>query len=150
MTYSKRDRELDQMIHDMRIGLGLGPCGAGMHVPENTPDDMPPSFSERDVPGYFEAQQMRHELIARIQRSPRWVEKWRDGQDLNSRIRELCEQKQLAIRPWEEPPWHHSATGPALKLRKQLIAELEAGDTAREKASPRRQERRRGARSQER
>ena len=141
MTYSVADRELDEQIKDMRLGLGLGPCGAGMHLPENTPDDDPPPFAERDVPGFLEAQKLRAELIAKIERSPKWREKWHAGQDLDIRIEQLCEAKGLKIRPWEPAPWHSGATGPALKLRRQLIAEIEAGDAAREGRQERRRER---------
>ena len=139
MTYSKADRELDAQIRDMRISCGLGPCGTGMHVPENVTDDGP-SYAERDPEGYAAAQRLRHELIDKIARSPRWVQKWRAGRDLNTRIEQLCERKGLRFKPWEPLPWWLSAEGPALKLRRRLIAELEAADAQR--ASSARQRRR--------
>ena len=130
MTYSKADRELDQMVHDMRVGLGLGPCGTGMHVPENIDDTASVPYGERDPEGYAAAQRLRAELISKISRSPRWVQKWYASRSLDARIEALCERKGLRFKPWEPLPWWPSAEGPALRLRKRLIAELEAADAA--------------------
>ena len=101
------ERELNRMIQEMRHQLGLGPCGR--HVPENVTDD-PPRYGDPDPEGWLAAQQLRAELIAKIERSPRWREKWYASQSL------------LLVRPWEFPPWVDWAAGPALRLRKQLKA----------------------------
>jgi hypothetical protein len=62
-----------------------------------------------------------------------------DDEELNDRIRALCESKGLKFAPWEIEPWdcddgpspwpHTTGAGhwaQAQQLRRQLIAELEA------------------------
>jgi hypothetical protein len=59
--------------------------------------------------------------------------------ELNDRIRALCEERGLKFKPWEFPPWEvseqpnpyppgmgsHTLWPQALALRRKLIAEIE-------------------------
>jgi hypothetical protein len=92
---------------------------------------------------YREGQKWRRKLIAELQKRPEWIAEWRAEQDLNRRIRELCERKGLRFMPWECHPANASDELPerdlglmhmyanslpeAVKLRRRLISELEAG-----------------------
>jgi hypothetical protein len=93
---------------------------------------------------YKEGQKWRRRLIAELAQSPEWIAEWRAARDLNRRIEALCERRNLTFRPWEIRPWrapdelpqghpewsnmHLESLPQAVKLRRQLIAELEAED----------------------
>ena len=77
----------------------------------------------------------RRKLIAELERRPDWVAAYRAWVDLNRRIEALCEQKGLNfgldLPPWDAPDAVPDGnTDPdlplAVKMRKRLIAELEA------------------------
>jgi hypothetical protein len=92
---------------------------------------------------YKEGQKWRRKLIAELARRPEWIAEWRAAQELNRRIRELCETKGLRFAPWEVPPWrapdelpqahpewenmYRDSLPQAVQLRRQLIDEIEAG-----------------------
>jgi hypothetical protein len=91
-----------------------------------------------------QALEWRRKLIAELEERPEWVAAWRAEQDLNRRIEALCKQKGLQFYPHETPPWWAPDELPdgwrsngtagdeslpqAVKLRRRLIRELEAGD----------------------
>jgi hypothetical protein len=84
----------------------------------------------------------RHRLIAWLQQHPEWIEEYRAEQRLDERIKALCEAKGFRFWPWEMAPWRAPNEVPepesdltysyaqsipaAVRLRKRLIAELEA------------------------
>jgi hypothetical protein len=86
----------------------------------------------------------RHKLIAELARRPEWIAEWRAERDLNRRVRELCEHKNLMFWPWECHPadapdemperdsdqmhMYANTVPQAVRLRRQLIKELEASD----------------------
>jgi hypothetical protein len=86
----------------------------------------------------------RRRLINELRRRPEWIARWRADQDLNRRIRELCEARGLVFQPWECPPWHAPDQIPerdsdqthmyadslpqAVRLRRQLLTALKAAD----------------------
>jgi hypothetical protein len=93
---------------------------------------------------YKAGQKWRRRLIGELMRRPEWIAEWRAAQGINRRIRELCEHKNV-FQPWECPPWRAPDELPerndpdfmhlwsrslphAVRLRRQLIAELEASD----------------------
>lgn len=92
---------------------------------------------------YREGQKWRRRLIAELCRRPDWIAEWHAARDLDQRIEDLCRRKGLEFRPWEMPPWRapdelpepsadrmHAYGGTiqaAVRLRRRLIAELEAG-----------------------
>jgi hypothetical protein len=89
------------------------------------------------------ALEWRRKLIAELEERPEWVASWRAGQDLDQRIRDLCEARGYNFMPHECHPadapdelpegWRSNGTAgddslpQAVKLRRRLITELEAG-----------------------
>jgi hypothetical protein len=140
--------ELNEMIRDLAAEEG---CPYGVYSPDLVELGEIPmhiyGFNRGCTPdgleSYREGQKWRRKLIAELRRRPDWIAEWRAARELDRRIEELCERKGYAFKPWEVPPWHAPDELPqahpewsnmyleglphAVKLRRQLVAELEAG-----------------------
>ena len=143
--------ELNDMIGDMARELGrphwayspdlveLGEVPIGIYGFNS-------GFTPSGVEQYREGQKWRRKALDELKRRPEWIAEWRAERDLNLRIKALCKSKGLNVYPWEIPPWKAPDELPAdyvqgnefissaltslpsaVKLRRQLIAELEGG-----------------------
>jgi hypothetical protein len=142
--FSDEYDELDEMIrdlaHEKELPHGIHPDCVG---------------GDPDYHHYWgNGQQERHQqsvawrvkLFWELKARPEWVAAWRAARDLDCRIKALCERKGYAFKPWETPPWRAPDELPegyhpewenmwlaslpqAVELRRELIAEIEAGGT---------------------
>jgi hypothetical protein len=141
--------ELNAMIAALAVEMG---CPHWAYSPDLVElGEIPPhihGFNRGCTPdgleSYREGQKWRRKLIAELKRRPEWIAGWRAARDLDQRIRELCERKGYEFKPWEIRPWRAPDELPqghpewtnmyleslphAVKLRRQLIAEIEAGE----------------------
>jgi hypothetical protein len=90
---------------------------------------------------YREGQRWRRKIIAELKARPEWAAQWLAAAELDRRIEALCERMGLHFAPHEMPPWmapdeasgsldgtefYRSSLPEAVRLRRQLIRELEA------------------------
>jgi hypothetical protein len=131
--------ELNAMIGDCAAERGWSGDGVWPDLVGNDHDVV--ALGEEE--GHRKALAVRRRTIAWLRRHPAWVECWRERQELNRRLKELCAAKGLKFAPWECPPWHAPDELPedfspgrrifdqslphATRLRRRLIAELRAG-----------------------
>jgi hypothetical protein len=133
--------ELDAMIRDLAREMG---APTGIHPDLIGPDPEYHNYwGNGNEERHKESVQWRSRLIQELKRRPEWIAQWRAERDLDDRIRCLCEAQGLTFAPWEMPPWsapdevperrdtefsdiYRASLPQAVKLRRRLIAELEA------------------------
>jgi hypothetical protein len=136
--------ELNEMVRDLGREKDLPP---GIHPDLVGPDpDYHHYWGNGNEERHRQSVEWRHKLIRELTRRPDWIAAWRAAEELDRRLRELCERKGLRFRPWEMPPWQvrldepppdpdnsweesYLATAPmAQRLRRELKAEIRAED----------------------
>jgi hypothetical protein len=144
LPYDLDPDELNAMVRDLAREKGLS---VGMH-----PDLIGPDEDNHDYWGmgqeerHRQSVEWRRKLIRELTRRSEWIVAWRAAEELDRRVRALCEAKGLRFRPWEMPPWQvrlndpppdptnpweegYLATAPmARRLRRELEAEIAAED----------------------
>jgi hypothetical protein len=142
---------VDEMVADMARELG---CPWDVFPEHARPGPVPLEAQglnagcvRSGVALYKEAQQWRRKALRELKRNPEWVEGRLAEVRLNERVEALCAERGYSFAPHETPPWAVSADGPspwgdrgcagaltwpaAQRLRRQLVAEIEAADRAR-------------------
>jgi hypothetical protein len=118
-----------------------------IYVDENEENPVVSSWPPGRLEDYRRAQAQRRELLEELKQRPELVAEVREKRALEAKIEALCRAKGLRFAPWECPPWwpdvdlyEDPAPGSDLfygwaqsvplakKLRRKLIAEIEAGD----------------------
>jgi hypothetical protein len=136
--YHEYHTELDDMVRDLAKEHGV----AYPIYPDTAREGRPVARGQEE--NHRIALEWRKKLIAELEARPEWVAAWKAARDLDDRIEALCEAKGLYFAPHETPPWWAPDELPddyrsdsrdglgddlpqAVKLRRRLIAELEAG-----------------------
>jgi hypothetical protein len=142
LPYDLDPDELNAMVRDLAREKGLP---VGTHPDLIGPDpDYHHYWGTGNEERHKQSVEWRRKLIAELKRRPDWIAEWRAAEELDRRVRELCEAKGLRFRPWELAPWQvrlddpppapsnpweqgYLATAPmARRLRRELEAELAA------------------------
>jgi hypothetical protein len=141
--FAEQYGEIDEMIRDLAHEKDLPD---GIHPDCVGPDpDYHHYWGNGQEERHQQSVEWRVKLFWELKARPEWVAAWRAAKRLDERIRALCERKGLRFAPWEVPPWRapdelppgfrpqamhsYDASLPqAVELRRQLIAELRAGE----------------------
>jgi hypothetical protein len=139
--FSEGYDEIDEMIRDLAHEKDL-PDGIHPDLVGGDPD-YHHYWGWGNAERHQQSVEWRVKLFWELKRRPEWIAEWRAARDLNRRIKALCGRKGYEFKPWEVPPWHAPDELPqghpgwtneyleslphAVRLRRQLIAELEAG-----------------------
>jgi hypothetical protein len=138
MTSSVTDdiNELDDMIAALAQEHGVPYPIFPQHAREGAP--VPRGYEEIR----HQALEWRVKLVAELEQRSDWVSEWRAERALDASIERLCEEGGLHFKPHETPPWWapdelpddyapdgtggNDSLPQAVKLRRKLIAEIEA------------------------